>query len=188
MSYRNGCLPQIRRHAWAIRMTLTPNSQPHTACSYSRNCSLVTRHACAGPRRKLSRHEVPTGVAGPRIESTLRDSLTMSQANHFVAMLPSGDPDASRAAPDQQHFVVASLTGSERRSVIGPLADMRINGPLPCPSLMDQRNPTRLFQAVFYFVLLLPQFSSTSVNTGDFAPKVRIANKHRIESGFREAQ
>ena len=26
------------------------------------------------------------------------DSLTMSRANHFVAILPGGDPDASRAA------------------------------------------------------------------------------------------
>jgi hypothetical protein len=43
-------------------------------------------------------------------------------------------------------------------------------------------------QGVFYFVLLLPQFGSASVNTRDFAPKVRIAYKHRIESGFRETQ
>ena len=196
-SFRHGCLPQIRRHAWAIRMTLTPNFQPHCfmACSYSRSCSLVTRCACAGPRRKLSRHEVPTGVAGSHIESTLRDSLTMSHANHFVAILPTGDPDARRADPDQRHFVAASLTGSERQSALSPLADMRTNGPLPCRCLGPRPPRTKgilqsrsTVRAVFYFVLLLPQFGFTSVNTRDFAPKVRIAHKHWIESGFRETQ
>src|ERR1019366_4821300 len=68
------------------------------------------------------------------------------------------------------------------------LAVTRTIGPLACQSLMDQGNPTKLLQAVFYFVLLLPQFGSTSVNTRDFAPKVRIAYNHRIDSCFRETQ
>jgi hypothetical protein len=70
------------------------------------------------------------------------------------------------------------------------LADMRTLNPHTCQALPDQRNSTRLLrcQVVFYFVLLLPQFGSTSANTHDFAPKVRIAYKHRIQSGFRETQ
>ena len=118
-----------------------------------------------------------------------------SQANHFVAIMPGGDPDARRAAPDQQHFVMASLTGSERQSALSPLADMRTNGPLPCRCLGPRPPRTKgilqncsTVQAVFYFVLLLPQFGSASANTRDFAPKVRIAHKHWIESDFRETQ
>ena len=42
--------------------------------------------------------------------------------------------------------------------------------------------------AVFYFVLLLPQFGFASADTHDFAPNAGIANNHRIESGIREAQ
>jgi hypothetical protein len=69
------------------------------------------------------------------------------------------------------------------------LAAKRMIGPLPCLKLDGPReNPTGLFQAVFYFVLLLPQFGSASENTGDFAPKVRIAYKPRIERGFHETQ
>ena len=62
--------------------------------------------------------------------------------------------------------------------------------PHTCRALPDQRNSTNLVrcQVVFYFVLLLPQFGSTSVNTSDFAPKLRITHKHPIESGFRETQ
>ena len=94
---------------------------------------------------------------GPHIESTLRDSLTMSQANHFVAILPGGDPDARRAAPDQQHSVVARLTGSERQNVFGPLAATRTIGPLPCKKLDAAREsyetapPPRRCSTLFYF-------------------------------------
>jgi hypothetical protein len=58
-------------------------------------------------------------------------------------------------------------------------------------SLIDQGailQNCSIVQAVFYFVLLLPQFGSASANTRDSAPKSRIAHKHPIESGFRETQ
>ncbi len=56
------------------------------------------------------------------------------------------------------------------------------------PPATSSRWEPRRCQVVFYFVLLLPQFDPTSVNTRDFAPKLRIAHKHRIESDVRETQ